>query len=180
MVFENTRFMNQTIGEQAEREFLIRHTNKHPFCCRNGDRSQKTVTNPLAGNSQYLLCPRCFTLPLYANQRPISITWQERNVSRKNDAGDLYTGTREYPQPVAERKSRKVTNICNCVHNVEIIVLHFNKTLTWELFLIKWRAEESLRKQRAWRGNLSPWDDRSAIIRVTLFKDIRSVSFEWA
>lgn len=31
MVLENTRFMNQTIGEQAEKEFLIRHTNRHPF-----------------------------------------------------------------------------------------------------------------------------------------------------
>lgn len=177
MVLENTRFMNQTIGKQAEKEFLIRHTNRHPFYCRNGDRSQKTVTTPLADNSQYLLCPRCFTLPLYANQRPISITWQE-----ECDAGDLYTGTREYPQTVVERKSRKVTNICNCVHNVEIIVLHFNETLTWELFGIKWRAEESLRKQCAQRGDLSPlwWDDRSAIIKVTLFKEIRSVSSEWA
>lgn len=81
---------------------------------------------------------------------------RKKRVKKECDAGDLYTGTREYPQPVAERKSRKVTNICNCVHNVEIIVLHFNKTLTWELFGIKWRAEESLRKQCARRGDLSP------------------------
>lgn len=76
----------------------------------------------------------------------------KKRVKKECDAGDLYTGTR----PVAERKSRKVTNICNCVHNVEIIVLHFNKTLTWGLFGIKWRAEESLRKQCARCGDLSP------------------------
>lgn len=81
---------------------------------------------------------------------------KKKRDKKECDTGNLYTVTREYPQPVAERKSRKVTNIYNCVHNVEIIVLHFNEILTWELFGIKWRAEESLRKQCTWRGDLSP------------------------